>query len=333
MGHWRIRPWFVFVLVVLIGLVAAPAVAQTADGQTPAEETVCDDAGLTGASWGLCNAYCEAMDCDDDFPLASEVACARVLEQFQRASGGLVPPCFPFPPPECRSLGVVDFRGTNPCPGGNGDRVVAGTGVASSFFVLDNPTPDPIVVTAIVISDPQFSVPISLPITVSPGDSLPIAARFEPTEIGVITASLQIEEDGVPIACLELIGDGFPNDPPLAGACDINPDAAVLGQLVTVTLEASDSATLSNIVSCTAFGSRIAPSPPSFVRFNLVDDGTTPGDIPCDGIYTRTQQTGGLFGRGTWEFTFECRDKQGNLATGATFGVPGTGPTCTMLVE
>ncbi len=66
-------------------LIFAPAVmAETPDGQTPAEESVCDGFGLTGKAWGLCNAYCEAMDCDDANPQASEQACQRVLASMRR---------------------------------------------------------------------------------------------------------------------------------------------------------------------------------------------------------------------------------------------------------
>ena len=36
------------------------------DGVTPAVETVCD--GLADELFGLCNAYCEAKDCDSDNP-------------------------------------------------------------------------------------------------------------------------------------------------------------------------------------------------------------------------------------------------------------------------
>ncbi len=46
-------------------LLAAPAVAQTPDGQTPAEETVCDPlmaGGVTKGLYGLCVAFCEAQD-------------------------------------------------------------------------------------------------------------------------------------------------------------------------------------------------------------------------------------------------------------------------------
>ena len=54
----------IFGLSVAVGAVAA-AVAfamGTPDGQTPAQETMCD--GLTGPAFGLCNAYCGAQDCE-----------------------------------------------------------------------------------------------------------------------------------------------------------------------------------------------------------------------------------------------------------------------------
>jgi len=63
--------------------------AQTADGQTPAVETACDSE--SGAAFGLCNAYCEAMDCDSDFPQASDEACARVLDKFIKITGSEIP--------------------------------------------------------------------------------------------------------------------------------------------------------------------------------------------------------------------------------------------------
>ena len=65
--------WALGFLVIFAGT----ATASTADGLTPAEETVCDGAGLTGALWGLCNAYCEAMDCDSGAPKASLEACRK----------------------------------------------------------------------------------------------------------------------------------------------------------------------------------------------------------------------------------------------------------------
>src|SRR4029079_16847694 len=69
---------------------AATASAKTPDGLPPSVETVCD--GLPGAAFGICNAYCEAMDCDSRHPHASAQACAQKLRQFQRITGS-VPPC------------------------------------------------------------------------------------------------------------------------------------------------------------------------------------------------------------------------------------------------
>ena len=63
--------------------------ASTPDGQTPSEETVCD--GQSGAAYGLCNAYCEAMDCDSPSPQASPTACSRVRNNYQRITGQPLP--------------------------------------------------------------------------------------------------------------------------------------------------------------------------------------------------------------------------------------------------
>ena len=51
---------FAFALL-LIGTVTGTALAKTPDGVPPSLETVCD--AETGAAYGLCTAYCEAMDC------------------------------------------------------------------------------------------------------------------------------------------------------------------------------------------------------------------------------------------------------------------------------
>jgi hypothetical protein len=75
---------------------AQSASAKTPDGATPAEEDVCTQAGLSGRAWGLCNAYCEAMDCDSDDPRASDRACERVLESWERQAAGQTIPCEPI---------------------------------------------------------------------------------------------------------------------------------------------------------------------------------------------------------------------------------------------
>ncbi len=79
--------------------VAPVTQAKMPDGETPAEETVCDSLD-GGTAWGLCNAYCEAMDCDSDDPRASDQACQRVLDNFMVHDPGPIPceapvcPCF-----------------------------------------------------------------------------------------------------------------------------------------------------------------------------------------------------------------------------------------------
>ena len=67
--------------------------ARTPDGQTPAEETACD--GLHGAAFGLCNAYCEAMDCDSVEANAAPQACEQVLANWESATDGATIPCEP----------------------------------------------------------------------------------------------------------------------------------------------------------------------------------------------------------------------------------------------
>jgi hypothetical protein len=75
----------------LLGLLVtwSAALAKTPDGQPPSVETVCD--GLSGAAFGLCNAYCEAMDCDSPNHHASDEACARVKENYEKHTGEPLP--------------------------------------------------------------------------------------------------------------------------------------------------------------------------------------------------------------------------------------------------
>jgi hypothetical protein len=77
-------------LLLGLAILATPAAyARTPDGETPAEESDCD--GLSGAAYGLCNAYCEAMDCDSAAPNANETACLKVLSDFTKHSTELIP--------------------------------------------------------------------------------------------------------------------------------------------------------------------------------------------------------------------------------------------------
>src|SRR5215471_18223362 len=97
----------------MVGIVAAVALfllavtlqtssAKTPDGMPPSQETVCS--GLTGAAFGLCNAYCEAQDCD----VHPRPSCEQLRRNFERVTGSDVFPCDLFcgdqivtPPEEC----------------------------------------------------------------------------------------------------------------------------------------------------------------------------------------------------------------------------------------
>ena len=77
-------------------LVGTPALALaygdgTPDTQPPAEEQICDPAaGLRGAAYGLCVAYCEANDCEIQ---PDKHACAVLLANFERITGESAVPC------------------------------------------------------------------------------------------------------------------------------------------------------------------------------------------------------------------------------------------------
>ena len=70
------------------------------------EEDVCGD--YTDNAWGLCNAFCTAMDCDGN-PNASGQACGRVAENFMRATGEDSMPCIATAPP------IATQPGSCPC--------------------------------------------------------------------------------------------------------------------------------------------------------------------------------------------------------------------------
>jgi len=55
-------------------------------GQALAEDDPC--VNEVGAAWGLCNAYCEGMDCDSEHPGASEQACEKVKANYQMIKCG-----------------------------------------------------------------------------------------------------------------------------------------------------------------------------------------------------------------------------------------------------
>jgi len=74
------------VLALLVAL-AGTAMTKTPDKQPPSTETSCN--GLSGSARGLCNAYCQAQDCD----VHNRPSCDVLRKQFQRATGSSKFPC------------------------------------------------------------------------------------------------------------------------------------------------------------------------------------------------------------------------------------------------
>jgi hypothetical protein len=91
------------VLALALSLTVAGALlAKTPDGQTPAQEKVCTTAGLSRAAFGICNAYCEAQDCD----VHPRPSCEKLRKNFQKATGSStfpcdIPPCGQTKAPQC----------------------------------------------------------------------------------------------------------------------------------------------------------------------------------------------------------------------------------------
>jgi len=77
--------------IILFTMIAAtsPAFAQA--------PSACEEE--SGAAYGLCNAYCEAMDCDSEQTFASGKACQKVQDRFMLKTGRDLP-CL-VPPAEC----------------------------------------------------------------------------------------------------------------------------------------------------------------------------------------------------------------------------------------
>ena len=105
------------IALALLALAAAPPVlGQTPDGQTPANEGVCDVLlNATPGLYGLCVAFCEAQDCD--FPTAVSGQCQapdpRLLEIYDNLRGPNDPtmPCLRSP---CPCFTEQEIREVNP---------------------------------------------------------------------------------------------------------------------------------------------------------------------------------------------------------------------------
>jgi hypothetical protein len=70
----------IWLALILAFAITPPAIGQTPDGQTPADEQACDKYKDEGARYGLCIAYCEAQDCDRQKP--PDQSCQAIEERF-----------------------------------------------------------------------------------------------------------------------------------------------------------------------------------------------------------------------------------------------------------
>lgn len=95
---------FAFSALLFVVMISTPAAASTPDGVTPSRESVCD--GLSGVAFGLCNSYCEAMDCHLAEPRASRRACDQVKSNFEKKTGQPLP-CEAMP---CPCLALQGFK-------------------------------------------------------------------------------------------------------------------------------------------------------------------------------------------------------------------------------
>src|SRR5512139_1225383 len=114
--------------------------AKTPDGAPPSQETVCS--GLTGAAFGLCNAYCEAQDCD----VHPRPSCDQLRENFVRITGSSTFPCDAVcgdgtvsPPEECDPPGSRCEQGGRCTTDCTCTRPVCGNGVVERGEQCDPP--------------------------------------------------------------------------------------------------------------------------------------------------------------------------------------------------
>ena len=168
-----------YILALALLIVAAPAAAKTPDGQTPSEETVCD--GQVGAAYGLCTAYCEAMDCDSPEPHASETACSRVQANFLRHTGMPLPCDVSCPCPEELPLFAAFVDGTEP--------------IAECII-----TPTTISVSA---ADQEFSIVVSSAEGTCSDNALPPFVPLTEAEAQVCRLLLRDTAAGQGVACVQ----------------------------------------------------------------------------------------------------------------------------------
>lgn len=134
-------------MVVLTGLAgfSGATMASTPDGETPANEGVCDVLmGATPGLFGLCNAYCEAQDLDE---FDKEPPRTKILRNYnkKKQAGDPDMPCMQVPCP-CwadAELASISSDGMAVCLVANDDKlqiVNTTTDIARQFAEVDKST-------------------------------------------------------------------------------------------------------------------------------------------------------------------------------------------------
>lgn len=128
-----------FMMFVFFSSITAVSAA-TPDGQTPAGEEACDifqDA--TPGLYGLCVAYCEAQDCNDEEVRAGQCAPPnpKILENFNRRKGPADPdmPCLPPALADCPCFDAddIDVLDGGDCSALTDDKVIIKSPCGSAF--------------------------------------------------------------------------------------------------------------------------------------------------------------------------------------------------------
>ena len=150
-------------------------VASTPDGQPPAKKSVCSQ--LSGKEFGVCNAYCEAMDCDNPNSKASNKACKIKFDQWVALRGAGVPiPC------ENASLSLIKSAESERISSADGSLEVNSGQVVNYSIVVQNNGSLPVNVTS-VIDKLADNTPV--PLVCNPA----IPALLHPADDIICTAS------------------------------------------------------------------------------------------------------------------------------------------------
>ncbi len=123
-----------FVMGISISLIPM-VISKTPDGETPSVESICDDAGLTGEAWDLCNAYCEAQDCDIN--TEGKKSCEVLKKNFEKVTGSNILPCDIIEQACCLSDGTCSDVVVTECESQGGSPQGEGT----DCTIVDCPLP------------------------------------------------------------------------------------------------------------------------------------------------------------------------------------------------